>query len=122
MVKSTMDCLLNRKVGNIFEVLECDMIIDHDVDHHDVDQRIAEEDIIVTYVCHECYSGWWEDPGEDCPNCHSYESVIVDMDRRHIECPHGNAPLGSEFWTPCRWEVYWNEIEDRCDYLANEAY
>jgi|SaaInlV_100m_DNA_2_1039680.scaffolds.fasta_scaffold01307_11 hypothetical protein len=60
-----MDYLLNRKVGNIFEVLESDMIIDHDAD-----LRMAEEDIIVTFVCHECYSGWWEDPAEDCPNCH----------------------------------------------------
>jgi len=108
-----MDSLLNRKDGNIYELLDHEVIMG-------VDDSV-EEDIIVTFVCEECHHGWWEDPGEDCPNCHAHDSVIIDMDRRHIECPLGDAPVGSEFWTPLRWEEYWDMNEDWCDYLADLA-
>jgi len=108
-----MDALLNRKEGNIYELLDHEVIMGV--------EDPFEEDIQLTYVCEECHHGWWEDPGEDCPICHTYQSVIIDMDRRHIECPLGDAPIGSEFWTPLSWERHWDMIEDHCDYLADQA-
>tara|TARA_Y100000389_G_scaffold192566_1_gene220167 strand:- start:1377 stop:1754 length:378 start_codon:yes stop_codon:yes gene_type:complete len=111
---------MKNKIDFVNQVFNLKIKMDNQT-HLSVNDKEIVINTLSTYVCEECFAGWWDDPGSTCPLCKTSYSITKDFDRRCIECPNSDAPCGSEFWLPYHWESYWSQIEEHCDYIADQA-